>query len=230
MTSSVRPIIGRSEQLKGIRLTNQDFSALSEKGKKVFLFTPPDVDKPDLPTTDREYIEWGESENYHTGYKCRIRKHWYIVPQSWSPEAFLLRQVNKYPRIVLNSTNATNTDTLHKIRFLDVIDGKRVVAAFINSFTFAQCEVTGRSYGGGVLTFEPNEIRRLKIPTLMAKELDFDYIDNLLRDDRIEDALDYVDSITLGKGMGLSKEEIMMLRGIWEKLSSRRLGRKEEMP
>ena len=89
-----------------------------------------------------------------------------------------------------------------------------MVAAFINSFTFAQCEVTGRSYGGGVLTFEPNEIRKLKIPTQMAKELDFEYIDSVLRKDRIEDALNYVDGITLRKGMGLSHEENIMLRGI----------------
>lgn len=228
LASSVRPIIGRAEQLKGIQLSEQDFSVLSEKGKKVFLFTPQDVDVTDLPDADRAYVEWGESENYHTGYKCRMRKRWYVVPQSWSPEAFLLRQVNRYPRIVYNSTAATNTDTLHKIRFYDVIDGRRVTAAFINSFTFAQCEVTGRSYGGGVLTFEPNEIRKLKIPTLMAKELDFDFIDSLIRADEVERALDYVDGITLKKGLGLSNVDIQTLRGIWQKLSARRLGRKEE--
>ena len=228
LSSSVRPIIGKAEQLKGIQLSEQDFFALSEKKKKVFLFTPQDVDVSNLPNADRRYIEWGESENYHTGYKCRTRKRWYVVPQTWSPEAFFLRQVNKYPRIVFNSTVATSTDTLHKIRFFDAIDGKKIVAAFINSFTFAQCEVTGRSYGGGVLTFEPSEIRKLRIPTLYAEELNFDYIDELLRNDRIEDALDYVDGITLGKGMGLSQKDIMVLRGIWEKLSSRRLGRKEK--
>ena len=118
LASSVRPIIGKAEQLKGIYLSDKDFSVLSEKGKKVFLFSPQDVDFSDLPYADQKYIEWGESENYHIGYKCRIRKHWYIVPQSWAPEAFLLRQVNRYPRIIFNSTNATNTDTLHKIRFL----------------------------------------------------------------------------------------------------------------
>ena len=140
----------------------------------------------------------------------------------------MLRQINRYPKIVLNRTEATNTDTLHKIRFRPGVNPKEIVPAFINSFTFAQCEVTGRSYGGGVMSFEPNEVRKLQIPANNAAQIDFERVDSLIREDKLTDALDYVDSIVLSDGLGLTRGEVLSLRGIWLKLSDRRIGRKGE--
>lgn len=221
-----RPIVGRAEQLSGIIFSNEDLEKLSQGGKKVYLFTPDNSDKESLSEGEKQYIEVGEKERYHEGYKCRIRKRWYIVPQSWEPDAFMLRQINKYPRIVFNETNATNTDTLHKIKFKKGIDGRYVAAAFINSFTFALCEITGRSYGGGVMSFEPGEVRKLKIPYVNADKLDVEYVDRCIREKDYVSAINYCDTILLKQGMGLSATEIAILNGIWEKLSTRRIDRK----
>lgn len=155
------------------------------------------------------------------------KKNWYCVPQSWEPDAFILRQVNRYPRIILNHVNAVSTDTIHKVRFLDGVNPEFVAAAFLNSFTLALAEITGRSYGGGVLTFEPGEIRQLKIPMKNAEKLDVIRIDKLIRDDKIEEVLDYTDRILLIEGLGLTEFEVTTLRNIWIKLSERRIGRKE---
>lgn len=222
----VIPIVGRAEQLSGIIFSNNDFEKASDSGKKVYLFTPDNLEFEQLTDQEKKYIRFGERHEFQKGYKCRIRKRWYIVPLSWKPEAFMLRQINKFPRIVLNNTNATNTDTLHKIRFFKGVDGKIVCAAFINSFTFAQSEITGRSYGGGVMTFEPGEVRRLRIPMKNAEELDVEYIDHCLRNNHIQEALNHTDNILLKKGLGLSESEILMLRNIWNKLSDRRIKRK----
>lgn len=228
LEKAVSPIIGRSEQLKGIVLTEDDFKDLVNKRKKVHLFTPEDVELNQLTANEQEYIHNGEKQGFHEGYKCRIRKRWYIVPQSWKPDAFLLRQINRYPKLVLNQVDATNTDTLHKVRFLPNVEGDKVSAAFINSFTFAQCEVTGRSYGGGVLTFEPGEIRRIAIPMGHYEKLDVNIVDSFIREGEIIKALDYVDQIVLEEGAGLTREDVERLRGIWQKLSDRRMGRRED--
>lgn len=224
----VQPIIGRAEQLKGIQLNSMDLENLRKENKKVFIFEPENLDYNELSIPEKEYISYGEKAEYNTGYKCRIRKRWYIVPQTWKPEAFMLRQINKYPKMILNRTNATNTDTLHKIRFLEGISPELVVVAFLNSFTFAQCEITGRSYGGGVMTFEPGEVRKLQIPMKGAEELDLIYIDGLMRDGKITEVLNYTDNILLKKHLGLSDEEIHTLRNIWEKMSNRRIERKKK--
>ena len=103
-----------------------------------------------------------------------------------------------------------------------------VAAAFLNSFTLALAEITGRSYGGGVLTFEPSEIRKLMIPMKNAELLDVKKIDRLIRDNKIEEVLDYSDRVLLVNGLGLSDKQVKILRNIWLKLSERRLGRKEK--
>lgn len=226
LQSKVQPIIGRAEQLSGITFSDKDFEEVSNAGKKVYLFTPDNVDFAELSEAEKKYIQLGEKEEYHKGYKCRIRNRWYIVPQSWKPNAFMLRQINRIPKIVVNYTSATNTDTLHKIRFLDGVNGNHVAAAFINSFTFAQCEITGRSYGGGVMTFEPGEVRKLRIPMTNAEKLDIAYLDKCMRENKIEEALSYSDDILLKQGLGLSDIDVSTLKEIWIKLSSRRIDRK----
>lgn len=228
LANSTRMVIGKTEQLKGVILSENDFKNLSEKGKKVYLFTPENLPFSKLSKDEQKYIKYGVEQGYNLGYKCRIRKNWYCIPQSWEPDAFILRQVNRYPRIILNNVNAVSTDTIHKIRFLEGVKDELVAAAFLNSFTLALSEITGRSYGGGVLTFEPNEIRQLKIPMKNAERLDIHKIDLLIREDKIEKVLDYTDQILLIEGVGLTKSEVDMLRNIWIKLSGRRLGRKEK--
>ena len=120
------------------------------------------------------------------------------------------------------------TDTLHKIRFLEGIDGKQVAAAFLNTYTLALSETLGRSYGGGVLTFEPGEIRKIRIPMQMASRLDLQMIDCWQRNGEIDKILKYTDTILLRDGLGLSEKEIGLLHDIWEKLHNRRMTRKNQ--
>lgn len=228
LSKATRMVIGKTEQLKGVILSERDFRELVEKGKKVYMFMPKDLPFSKLSKAEQEYIRYGVDQGFDKGYKCRIRKNWYCVPQSWEPDAFILRQVNRFPRIILNHVNAVSTDTIHKVRFLEGINPEFVAAAFVNSFTLALSEITGRSYGGGVLTFEPGEIRKLMIPMKNAEKLDVNRIDTLIREDRIDEVLNYTDQILLADGLGLSQDEIIMLRNIWLKLSERRLGRKEK--
>ena len=74
------------------------------------------------------------------------------------------------------------TDTLHKERFHEGVDGSAVASAFLNTYTLALSETLGRSYGGGVLTFEPGEMRKMRIPMKGADKLDIKKIDRLQRE------------------------------------------------
>jgi adenine-specific DNA-methyltransferase len=193
---------------------------------KAFLFMPPDDPLEQLPQPARNYILAGEVKGVHKGYKCRIREKWYIAPSVWIPDAFLLRQVHAYPKLILNDAQATCTDTIHRVRFKNGVGGKLVTAAFLNSLTFAFAEVTGRSYGGGVLTFEPSEAESLPLPLIGAEQLDLNHLCALLRDDDIDGVLDITDRTLLIEGLGLGAEQVRRLRGIWGKLRDRRINRK----
>ncbi|MCP4610368.1 MAG: class I SAM-dependent methyltransferase [Planctomycetes bacterium] len=219
-------IVSRSGHLTGTVFGADDWQSNVAAQFPAFLFTPANVSFEELSESLQRYIVLGESKDYHKGYKCRIRKRWYIVPSVWSPDAFMLRQVHAYPKMVLNSAQAVCTDTIHRVRFLNGVDGKTVTAAYLNSLTFAFSEVTGRSYGGGVLTFEPSEAERLPLPLVNAEQLDLAHFDRLLRDGDIDTVLDISDKMLLQDGLGLSVEEINMLRGIWIELRDRRINRK----
>lgn len=220
--NSCKPIVSRSLQLEGLSYTKIDMETQRRLGKKVLLFSP----KSPLNPSDKRYVNEGERLGHNTNYKCRIRKPWYKVPESWQPDAFFYRQVGSYPRIVLNETESINTDTLHKVRFKEGINPLLATLCFNNSLTFAMSELMGRSYGGGVLTFEPSEARSLPIPYLATLNLDFGNADKLARSGKVNALLDYVDNEVLIGQMGLTKAEIGCLRNAWEKLRDKRLARR----
>ena len=226
LTAHVLPIVSKAEQVKGLFFTQQNMDEIVEKNRRAFLFNPSDKPLDELTKEERDYIEYGEKAGFNKNYKCRIRKRWYIVPKSWSPEAFLIRQANLYPKIILNQATAMVTDTLHKVRFHTGVIGTAVTAAFMNTYTLALAETVGRSYGGGVLTFEPGEIRKLRIPMIGAEKLDLQNMDAMLRRGDIDQLLAYTDDILLREGLNFTEEEIAMLHGIWRKLRDRRINRK----
>ncbi|MCI0710813.1 MAG: class I SAM-dependent methyltransferase [Chloroflexi bacterium] len=227
LSAYVEPIVTKSAHLEGA-IFNLDDWTKNAIGKNVpaYLLRIPDRPKGELSTALKHYIENGEIAAIHKGFKCRVRKHWYVVPSVWTPDAFMLRQVHDYPKIVLNEASATCTDTIHRVKIFDSNLAKIITAAFLNSLTFAFSELMGRSYGGGVLTFEPSEARSLPLPLKNAEHLSLDDIDTYIRNDDIEAVLKHNDKVLLIEGLGLSEKEVEILHNIWEKLRDRRINRK----
>lgn len=221
-------IVGRSAQLPGIRFSEKDWLANVEKQSPAFLVNSPDEPFYRLPESLQEYVTSGEERGINKGYKCRIRNRWYVVPSAWIPQAFMLRQVHHYPKIILNDAAATSTDTIHRVKLRNGVSARTVAASFLNSLTFAFSEVIGRSYGGGVLELEPNEAEKLPLPLIGADALKLEELDALLRENNISAALDITDRVLLRDGLGLSGEETRMLRAIWQKLRDRRINRKPD--
>lgn len=129
--------------------------------------------------------------------------------------------------MIINTVGALVTDTLHKVRFLPNVSGYTVAAAFLNSYTLALSETLGRSYGGGVLTFEPGEMRRIRVPMIGADKLDIHKIDKWQRSGQYEEILAYTDRILLYDGLQLSEYEVQLLHSIWNKMRNRCLSRKK---
>lgn len=228
LESYTLPIVSKSNQLQGIYYSKKDWNEQFENKLPVKIFMPPNSPPSELPKQVLKYVDMGEKNNVNKGYKCSIRKRWYNVPSVWIPEAFMLRQVHSYPKIILNKAKSTCTDTIHRVKFINNADGKIVSAAFINSLTFAFTEITGRSYGGGVLTFEPSETEKLPLPLKGAEKLNLEEIDKLLRKNEIEKVLNITDKVLLIDGLGLSPEQTKKLRNIWKKLRDRRINRKNK--
>lgn len=227
------PLIGRSSHAHSIFFTEEDWQANVMANKRAMLVLFPDSPYKDYPDGYKKYIRFGEENEEHTGYKCSIRDRWYIVPSVWVPDAFFLRRNNLYPKFVLNKCNAVSTDTMHRIKFNDGVDGEVALLSYYNSISFAFTEICGRSYGGGVLEILPGELGQIMIPRVEQIPQDLKArlltnIDDLVRRDcDIEEALDYVDQELLIGELGVPEEWCSTCRRIWKKLQTRRLTRGE---
>jgi adenine-specific DNA-methyltransferase len=219
------PIIGRTAALKTTGFNKSDFCEY-KKQYPAFLLNLNGIGYGDFPQEVKDYIKSGEDENIHRGYKCRIRKRWYDVPSIHTPDAFLFRQIHRYPLMVVNEAKATSTDTIHRVRVKEGVDIRLLATIFFNSLTLAWAEVCGRSYGGGVLELEPREAEELPIFYDDTIEIDIEKVEGLLRQDQAYEALNYVDNIILKNYLGFDDFMIRKIRNAWEQLRDRRVDRK----
>jgi adenine-specific DNA methylase len=224
----VLPVVSRSAQLRGARITAAEWQVLAAAGDRVHLLHlgPPKGPRNGAPPGPAlaSYIRQGEAGGVHRGYKCSIRSPWYAVPAVWVPDGFVLRQIHDFPRAVRNEAGATSTDTIHRLRCK--ADPEAVIASLYTHLTAASAEIEGRSYGGGVLELEPTEAERLLVPARLAAALPLAECDRLVRAGKLEQALDENDRLVLAGQMGLSRAECAALRGIWVKMRDRRIARR----
>lgn len=224
------PLAGRTAQLPGLILTAEEWQTQSDANVLCHLLNLPAVPAEELTNSAQRYVQAGEADAIHTGFKCRTRRRWYCVPSIWTPDAFLFRQIHHYPKLVTNHAGATSTDTIHRVRLHRPADSQQISACFLNSLTFAFAEVLGRSYGGGVLELEPNEAEHLPVPFFSDLSFDFAALDSLERVGNIEAILDITDRELLQNRLGFDESQVALFRRIWRKLSGRRVGRKANQP
>jgi adenine-specific DNA methylase len=217
------PLVSRSAQLCGLVYDTDCRASDVAAGHRTWLLNaPPDPTDPAVVA----HIHAGEAAGVHRGYKCSIRNPWWTTPSLWVPDLFMLRQIHRVPRLTVNATAATSTDTVHRVRLSPGGDAAALAAVFHNSATFAFAEIMGRSYGGGILELEPAEAERLPIPAPAhaGAELACD-VDLLLKANEIDKALDLVDRHVLIDGLGLSGEVVAQCRAAWLSLRDRRTRR-----
>jgi len=230
------PLVSRSAQLKGARITAAEWQLLAAAGERVQLLRlcrpqGPPAGAPEgapngapLAPALASYIRQGEAGGVHRGYKCSIRSPWYAVPAVWVPEGFCFRQIHDFPRVVRNEAGATSTDTIHRLTCR--ADPELVIANLYTHLTAASAEIEGRSYGGGVLELEPTEAERLLVPARLAPALPLAECDRLVRAGKLGQALDENDRLVLGGQLGLSRTDCATLREIWVKMRDRRIARR----
>jgi hypothetical protein len=180
-----------------------------------------------LPTGLRSYLQFGEREHINARFKCRNREPWYTVPSVWESDALLLRQAGEMPRLVHLSKRCTATDTIHRVRWNTTSHAKRQTVGFMNSWTLLVAELTGRSYGGGVLELMPSEANQLPIPRpLDALERIFDQVDEQVRSRELYNAVAIVDEVVMPEWM--TKKNRQGIETVLAQLILRRKSRNQE--
>ena len=115
---------------------------------------------------------------------------------------------------------------MHRVRLKNDTNINALCASFYNSLSFAYAEISGRSYGGGVLELMPNETENILIPYHEHHQNYLAEIDDRMRDGTsIDDILSFTNQKMLKDSFGLSDKDIQIANNIWRKLSERRMTR-----
>ena len=223
LTEYAIPLISRSKQMQGASISEGDWESLSLAGERVHLLNLAPLNGRPLEESLQSYIKIGESEGVDGGYKCANRFPWYVVPSTWQPHGFLLRQIYDFPRIVLNEAGATCTDTIHRFRCNS--EPTLVIPLTYTYLTGASAEIEGRSYGGGILAVEPTEAERLLVPAQVVPAMPIEDCDELVRLGRLNELLRENSRLVLVDSIGLSKGDCETLKEIWNRMKERRLRR-----
>ena len=229
----LRPAVRRGSELRGVRLTWPDLTALLEEGGANWLLHITEKDGAALPSAVARYVETGVKEGVHRRFKCRSRTPWFGVPHVYVGDAFLTYMNGDEPKLVANEAEAVAPNTLHIVRLhalsAEDLGGTGLATLWQTSLTELSCEIEGHSLGGGMLKLEPTEAGRVVVATPtkarqglegLARELD-----DLLRQGRRREARERADRLILSRGLGLPKQDVELLRQASEALRERRTKR-----
>ncbi|MFZ5570930.1 MAG: Eco57I restriction-modification methylase domain-containing protein [Thermodesulfobacteriota bacterium] len=224
-----KPMVGRSVQVNSIVFNEEDWkrNRLTRARTHLLIFPPKkELNRHKGATT---YISLGESVGINKGYKTGIRDDWFVVPSIKLSQALFIRRNNLYPKLILNEVGAYTTDTMHRVFVKPKTNIKAFVASFYNSLSLAFSEITGRSYGGGVLELMPSEAGKILLPYKIGNEALLNQIDRMMRAKKpIDEILNITNEQILKKGYGFTDKEIELADSIWKKLSNRRLNRSKK--
>lgn len=223
-----KPMVGRSIQVPSAIFTKEDWKNNLKLMTKANLLIFPGREQLKNHLGAITYIKLGESLGINKGYKTSIREDWFVIPSIKLSDAFFIRRNNLFPRLILNTADAYTTDTMHRVFLHKNVNKNAFIASYYNSLSLAFSEIVGRSYGGGVLELMPSEAGKILLPYHNGNADLVNEIDDMLREKvDIDQILKKTDKLLLSEKFGFSTAEIKIANGIWNKLSFRRLNRKQ---
>jgi hypothetical protein len=209
----LRPIVDRAANLPGLSFAARDHCRLLQDGRPSLLLSIPK--RAEISGPLATYLESARQRHIHTRYKCKVRSPWFCVQDGVVPDAFLHYMSSAVPHVVLNSSDATCTNAIHRITWkkrLSANDQEWIALSSLSTLCQLGAELNGRWYGGGVLKLEPKQARTLLLVKPPAEERlvadTFRTVDSLLRKREIQSAVGLVDEMILINGVGLTTQDV----------------------
>lgn len=215
------PIVPRGAWLKGPRWTDANQQGVASKSSRLIIL--PAVQSR-LSRAAQDAIAAGEDEKLHLRHHCEKREPWYAQEDTAVPDIFLPYMGSDPPRLVLNETQATCTNAIHRVWMLEESDEgmDALVAASWTTLYRLSAELVGRSYGGGVLKLEPSGAMALRLALPSCTTLNLTELKEAIAEGGPEKAATLADQRLLVEGLGVTKIELKLLRTAADRLREQR--------
>jgi adenine-specific DNA-methyltransferase len=172
------------------------------------LFLP---DRSSLTVGEQRYIAWGERQGVANRYKCRVRKPWYVTPDTRTPD-IVVSVFSERPVLLVNDGGCLASNSL-LCGFLRAGTAAELAAGWYTSLTLLQCELEVHALGGGVMVLIPGETGRIRLPQRVEAAPDhLATLDRLLRAGQTALAYRAGDRAILMTQLGLSEHEVELIR------------------
>jgi len=210
-------IVGKASSAPGLTLTKNDLRRAYKVGLKAKIFNPPDP----LTSDALRYIKGIPQSEVENNLTFNKRPVWYRPLDRRSADAFFVGMSHYGPRLVLNRSGTTCTNSLYRVAFKSAVSDRiRQLLALSLQSTYSQlsAEQVGRAYSAGMLKHEPSDACRIQIllpsQTVGLKKA-FASADSFLRLGKSEAARDIADQFLISNGV-LSSADCAGLKGLLE--------------
>ena len=229
-----RPLLPRARHAPGLIFDAGDHASLVDDDRLAYLFDGAMSDTVrDRHSGLDHFLAEGEAQDLHLRFKCRIRSPWWAIPNIRRGELLLSKRCNRFPRMILNDTEAVTTDTIYRGRIVSTTASSlALVAGFHNSGTLLSSELEGRNFGGGVLELVPSEVARLKVPVVEKMQEEIERLDRISREtadaknaEKSELLIQETDLLLCKYGIGMNGKLMDILADARSLLLDRRLDR-----
>jgi hypothetical protein len=207
----LNPVLTRFNQTKGLLFTSDDLIQIEKDDRKCLL-----VDTTQITSIDgsvKSYLDGFPQERLkRTTFVRRMKSGtWHRFNDNKIPDAFFPYMRTNGPTIVLNQAGVNCTNSIHRLYFnneVGQLEKKAIAISILSSFSQLSAEIEGRTYGAGVLKFEPSEAMRIKIllPVSAYQSTDstFQLINKHLMEGKTDQARTLADDFIF---MGIPKQQ-----------------------
>lgn len=160
--SEVVGCISKSSQIKNSFFDDRDFQNLESEDHQVYLLNL----NGNLSLRGKEYVKYGESQNYHTRFLTKNRDPWYKIEQRQpSPLLFGVFSRDGY-KVIRNTTKALNLTCFHGFQ-PNMFGTSNIDHLFLYLKSKIGREILSinmRKYGDALDKFEPNDLNNAMVP------------------------------------------------------------------
>ena len=123
-----------------------------------------------LSVGEKEYIKFGEKEEFDVGHKTGGRNPWFEIPGVVIPDV-MLTVFGELPRLLINDAGLPASNSILIGRFKNRFPTDEFLMLWYSSITRLGIELSVHSLGGGVLVMVPREGDSIMMPKPVGKKV-----------------------------------------------------------